>query len=104
MMKLSELFGRDIFTQNGDYKGKVYDIVVNLESGVLETITTAPLKVKTKQEAKKIISDKSIPYKTVIAVKDIIIVSPRPVRGETKIQTHKEEPKKVSSGSLVKYR
>ena len=76
MLRLSELFGRDIFTQDGTYKGKIYDIVVNLETGSMETITTAPLKVRTKQEAKKIISEKSIPYKNVIAVKDIVIVSP----------------------------
>lgn len=101
MLRLSELFGRDIFTQSGDYKGKVYDIVVNLETGVLETITTTPLKVKTKLEAKKIMSEKSIPYRSVIAVKDIIIVNPRASR---EVREEKPAPKKVSSGSLVKYR
>jgi len=101
MLRLSELFGRDIFTQSGEYKGKVYDIVVNLENGSMETITTAPLKVRTKQEAKKIITEKSIPYKTVIAVKDIIIVNPR---GKDTIRETRTEPAKVSSGALVKYR
>jgi sporulation protein YlmC with PRC-barrel domain len=101
MLRLSELFGRDIFTQSGDYKGKVYDIVVNLETGVLETITTAPLKVKTKLEAKKIMSEKSIPYRSVIAVKDIIIVNPKASR---EVREEAPAPKKVSSGALVKYR
>jgi len=103
MLRLSELFGRDIFTQSGEYKGKVYDIVVNLESGTLETITTAPLKVRTKQEAKKIISEKSIPYKTVIAVKDIIIVNPKGGKAVESAKEVKTEPK-VSSGALIKYR
>jgi len=102
MLRLSELFGRDIFTQTGEYKGKIYDLVVNLETGTLETITTAPLKVKTKQEAKKIITEKSIPYKNVIAVKDIIIVNPR---GKAEAREIKSvEPTKISSGALVKYR
>jgi len=65
----------DIYTADAQYKGKVFDLVINLEKGKLETITTAPLKPKSKQEAKKIISEKSIPYKNVKSAKDIIIVS-----------------------------
>ncbi|MCX6798582.1 MAG: PRC-barrel domain-containing protein [Candidatus Diapherotrites archaeon] len=73
--RLSKLFGRDIYTADGSYKGKVFDIVINLEKGRLETITTEPLKANSKQEAKKIISEKSIPYRNVRAVKDIIVVA-----------------------------
>ena len=73
-MRLSKLFGMDIYTADAQYKGKVFDLVINLEKGRLETITTAPLKPKSKQEAKKIISEKSIPYKNVRSTKDIIIV------------------------------
>lgn len=101
MMRLSELFGKDIYTDKGNYKGKIYDIVVNLESGQLETITTEPLKVKSKQEAKKIITDKSVPYKNVMATKDIFIVAEKPGRrGEEKV----EAPSKPDTSSLVKYR
>lgn len=74
--RISKLFGMDVYTDNAEYKGKVYDLVINLEKGKIETITTEPLKVRTKQEAKKIISEKSIPYRTVLAVKDIILTSP----------------------------
>jgi len=64
----------DIYTTEAEYKGKVFDLVINLEKGRIETITTEPLKVKSKQEAKKIISEKSIPYRNVRSTKDIIIV------------------------------
>lgn len=74
-VRLSKLFGMDIYTSDGDYKGKVFDLVINLEKGRLETITTEALKARTKQEAKKIINEKSIPYKNVKAVKDIVVVS-----------------------------
>ena len=74
-MRLSKLFGMDIYTGGAEYRGKVFDLVINLEKGRLETITTAPLKPRSKQEAKKIISEKSIPYKNVKAAKDIVIVS-----------------------------
>jgi sporulation protein YlmC with PRC-barrel domain len=74
-MRLSKLFGMEIYTTGAEYKGKVFDLVINLEKGRLETITTAPLKPRSKQEARKIISEKSIPYKNVKAAKDIVLVS-----------------------------
>jgi len=101
MLRLSELFGKDIYTDKGDYKGKIYDIVLNLENGTLETITTEPLKVKSKLEAKKIITEKSVPYKNVIAVKDIFIVA---TKGRESSKKEEREAPKVNSSSLVKYR
>lgn len=74
--RISRLFGMDVYTNNAEYKGKIFDLVINLEKGRIETITTEPLKVRSKQEAKKIISEKSIPYRTVTSVKDIVIVNP----------------------------
>ena len=73
-MRLSELFGMDIFTVDGERKGKVYDLVINLEKGRVETITMEPLKVKSKQEARKIINEKSVPYRKVKSAKDILVV------------------------------
>jgi sporulation protein YlmC with PRC-barrel domain len=78
-IKLSNLFGIDIYDTQAGYKGKVYDIIINLEKGKLETITTEPLKVKTVNDAKKILNEKSIAYEKVISVKDIMIVSNKPV-------------------------
>ncbi|MFA4906768.1 MAG: PRC-barrel domain-containing protein [archaeon] len=86
--RLSKLFGMDIYDDNALYKGKVFDIVINLEKGRLETVTLEPLRAKSKQDAKKIISEKSIPYRNVKSVKDIMIVSainrPTPVEDAPK--------------------
>ena len=76
-IRLSELFGKEIYTVDGERKGKVYDLVINLEKGRIETITTEPLKARSKAEAKKIITENSIPYSKVISAKDIILVSTR---------------------------
>ena len=73
-VRISKLFGMDIYTDNAEYKGKIFDLVINLEKGKIETMTTEPLKVRTKQEARKIISDKSIPYQNVLSAKDILLV------------------------------
>lgn len=74
-MRISKLFGMDLYETNATYRGKVYDLVVNLEAGIIETITTQPLKVNSKKEAKKIMTEHSIPYKKVISVDDIILIN-----------------------------
>lgn len=99
-MRLSKLFGMDLYDIEAGYKGKVYDIIINLEKGKLETITTEPLKVKTKSDAKKILSEKSIPYRNVKSVKDIIIVSSRDV---PYVEEAKEEVPTAAAGLRYKY-
>jgi len=99
-VRLSKLFGMDIYTTDAEYKGKVFDLVVNLEKGKLETMTTEPLKVKSKQEAKKIISEKSIAYKNVKAAKDIIIVG----KGAAPMEEEFEEKKSVPAPTGYSYR
>lgn len=97
-IKLSKLFGMDIYDAKAGYKGKVYDIIINLEKGKLETITTEPLKVKTKSDAKKILSEKSIPYKNVVSANDIIIISNSPRVVE------ESDPKRTQSASKTRYK
>lgn len=77
-MLLSKLFGMEIYSVDGEYKGKVFDLIINLEKGKIETITTEPLKPKTKQEAKDILTKKSIPFKFVRSANDIIVVGHTP--------------------------
>ena len=62
-----------------------FDLVINLEKGRIETITTEPLKPRTKQEAKKILSEKSVPYRYVVSAKDIVVINP------AKRQDYREE-------------
>ncbi len=97
-IRLSKLFGMDIYDAKAGYKGKVYDIIINLEKGKLETITTEPLKVKTKSDAKKILSEKSIPYKNVVSANDIIIVSNQP-----RIVEENDEPRRTQPVSNTRY-
>ena len=93
--RISKLFGMDVYSDGAEYKGKVFDLVINLEKGRIETITTEPLRVKSKLEAKKIISEKSIPYRSVRAVKDIILTSPAKLMAE---EEEAPEPPKANTG------
>ncbi len=103
-VRLSKLFGMDIYTTDAEYKGKVFDLVVNLEKGKLETITTEPLKVRSKQEAKKIISEKSIAYKNVKAAKDIIIVGRGAASSEEEVEETAVRPATTPTGYSYRYR
>ncbi len=100
-VRLSKLFGMDVYDFEAGYKGKVYDIIINLEKGKLETITTEPLKVKTKMDAKKILAEKSIPYRNVKSVKDIIIVSSREIPFTDQ---PKDEEKEQPAATQLRYK
>ncbi|MDD3083513.1 MAG: PRC-barrel domain-containing protein [Candidatus ainarchaeum sp.] len=100
-VKLSKLFGMDIYDSTAGYKGKVYDIIINLEKGKLETITTEPLKVKTKTDAKKILAEKSIPYKNVQSANDIILISNN---GSRSVETEEETRTPYKTNTRYRYR
>ena len=103
-LRLSKLFGMDIYDIDAGYKGKVYDIIINLEKGKLETITTEPLKVKTKSDAKKILTEKSIPYKNVKSAKDIILISSRGVASTPDEEVDNVRRSSTSNTSSTRYK
>jgi sporulation protein YlmC with PRC-barrel domain len=71
----SRLYGLDIYDTEGGYIGKVSDLILNLEKGEVVRITTEPLRGSlTKEELPKIIQEKSILYKRVKSVRDIVII------------------------------
>ena len=88
--RISKLFGMDIYQTDATYRGKVHDLIVNLEQGIIETITTQPLKVNSKLEAKKIITDHSIPYSKVISADDIILINAGNIPTDPKKKLEKE--------------
>ena len=82
----------DIYQTDATYRGKVHDLIVNLEQGVIETITTQPLKVDSKLEAKKIITDHSIPYNKVISADDILLINSGNIPTKSAKKIEKEMP------------
>lgn len=73
-MKISEFYGKDVYTDGGKYLGKVYDVVIDLEKGDVVRLTLAPLNSISKDEAKKILKEKSVLYKNVKNVGDIVVI------------------------------
>ncbi|MCK4327209.1 MAG: PRC-barrel domain-containing protein [Candidatus Diapherotrites archaeon] len=74
MMHISELYGIDIYSEGAKYVGKVNDIILNLETGKIVRLTTEPLRSVSKEKAKEVLKEKSVLYKNVSAVGDIVIL------------------------------
>ncbi|MEK6954837.1 MAG: PRC-barrel domain-containing protein [Candidatus Micrarchaeota archaeon] len=74
-VKLSQLIGMDIYTDNAQFVGKVYDVILDLQKGEVVRLTLEPIKVASKDEAKRVFRDKTIMYRSVKAVEKIIIVT-----------------------------
>lgn len=83
-MRLSRLYGMDIFSDVGKYLGKAQDFILDLEKGEVLRITLEPLQAVTKEDAKRILRERSLLYKHVKSVEDVIIVS-KGGRGVTKL-------------------
>lgn len=76
-VRLSRLYGMDIYSDGGKYLGRVQDLILDLEKGEILRITLEPLSAVTREDAKKILREKSILYKNVKSVEDVIMVSGR---------------------------
>lgn len=93
-VKLSKLYGMDIYSDGAEYVGKVNDVILNLEKGEIIRITTDPLRGVLKADAKKMLREKSVLYKNVVSVRDIMIVSKRGSVSAEEIEEVQEEVRK----------
>jgi sporulation protein YlmC with PRC-barrel domain len=73
-MKMSDLYHMDIYSDNGQYLGDVQAVILNLESGEVSRLLTVPWK-NIKGDAKSVLTQKSILYKNVKNVGDVVLVS-----------------------------
>ena len=74
-IKMSKIYGMDVYTDGGKFLGHVQDVVVDLERGEILRLTMEPLTSISKDEAKRILRDKSVLYKSVKSVEDVVVVT-----------------------------
>jgi len=72
--KLSRMYGMDIFTDSGRFLGNAQDFIIDVESGEISRILLEQLPYS-KDEAKKVLRERSILYKNVKSVEDVIVVT-----------------------------
>jgi len=104
MMKVSQLSGRDIFNDKGKYQGKVFDAIIDLQKGEVVRLTMEPIKSMSKDDARRIFQEKTILYKSVKAVDNIIILSTDPLPAEDTEEAEPMEEKKSPYSFASKYR
>jgi sporulation protein YlmC with PRC-barrel domain len=73
-MKLSELYRMDVYSDAGQYLGEVQDVIVDLEKGEISRLLMIPWKTA-KGDVKITLRQKSILYKSVKNVEDVVLVS-----------------------------
>jgi len=75
-IRLSKIYGLDIYTDNGKFLGRVRDLIIDLEKGDVVRLTLEPLNfLVSKDEALRILKEKSLLYKNVKSVSDVVIVT-----------------------------
>ena len=74
-VRLSQMYGMDIYSEEAGYVGKVNDMILNMESGEVVRLTTVPLKSMVEAEASsQMIQKNSVLYKRVSSVRDIVLI------------------------------
>jgi sporulation protein YlmC with PRC-barrel domain len=73
-MKLSEIYRMDIYSDSGQYLGEVQDIIVDLEKGEVSRLLMMPMK-SVKGDVRRTLMQKSVLYKSVKNVGDVVLVS-----------------------------
>lgn len=71
-VKLSRLYGMEIFTDGGKYVGTAQDFVVDMEAGDVARVL---LESFSSSRGKEILKEKSVLYKNVKSVEDVIVVA-----------------------------
>ncbi|RLG18411.1 hypothetical protein DRN67_04210 [Candidatus Micrarchaeota archaeon] len=81
-VRVSRIYGMDIYNDEGKFLGKVQEVVVDLEKGEVVRILTEPLSSISKEDAKRVLRDKSVLYKYVKSVEDVVMVSKAGEKGK----------------------
>lgn len=73
-LKLSEMYGMDVFTDSGKFLGTAQDFIIDVEKGEIVRILLDELPVS-KEKALEVIKERSVLYKNVKSVEDVIVIS-----------------------------
>lgn len=73
-MKLSRMYGMDMFTDSGKFLGNAQEFIVDVEAGEVVRVLIEQLP-SSKDEARKALKEKSVLYKNVKSVEDVVVVT-----------------------------
>jgi sporulation protein YlmC with PRC-barrel domain len=92
-IRLSRLYGLDIYTEKAEYVGKVEDVVLNIDTGEVMRLSLKSFRANTlpPEEIKRIIQEESIGYNDVRSLSDVIICAKNPKKEGRKTKNHAVE-------------
>jgi len=73
-MKVSKIYGMDIYTDAGKFLGSVQDVLIDLELGKVIRLVMEPLTNISREEAKKVLRERSVLFNSVKNVEDVVVV------------------------------
>jgi sporulation protein YlmC with PRC-barrel domain len=74
-MKVSDIYSMDIYSDNGQYLGEVRDAIIDLEKGEVSRLLMEEWKNATEDETRKILQQKSILFRNIKNIGDVVLVS-----------------------------
>ena len=74
-MKISKVYGMDIYTDAGKFLGRVQDVLIDLEQGKIIRLVMEPLSNISREEAKRILKERSVLYSSVKNIEDVVVRS-----------------------------
>jgi sporulation protein YlmC with PRC-barrel domain len=74
-LKILELYNMDIYNDAGQYLGEVRDAIVDLEQGGVSRLLMEEWKNAGKEEVKKTLQFKSVLFKNIKNIGDVVLVS-----------------------------
>ena len=74
-MRISEIYGMDVYADNGQYLGEVRDAIIDLEKGEVGRILMEEWKNIDRAETRKMLQNKSVLFKNVRNIGDVVLVT-----------------------------
>ncbi len=97
-IKISDIYGKPIFSGEGQQVGTVRDVIIDMEEGKAVRLTTEEMSRLSKEEVRTTLKDKSILYDRVRTVGDIVLLKGSSRVGRSSRETRSSE--NTGSGSF----
>lgn len=82
-MRISTIYDMDIYSDSGVYLGEVRDAIIDLEKGEVSRLLMIEWKNADNDEVKKILQNKSVLFKNIKNIGDVVLVSSSKQSGDS---------------------
>ena len=91
-MRITEIYNLDIYGDNGQYLGEVRDAIIDLEKGEVSRLLMEEWRNSDRVEAKRLLQNKSILFKNIRNIGDVVLVTASGAAQQAGQQTSESSP------------